>query len=629
MKFILKKNGEEVLQKDLDRDKEYLIGRQSECDIVLDQEEGISRQHLKFYASPESKGWIVEVLSQYGGLLLNGEEEVDQIEIQNSASFLLKDYTLQFISEESSKEKPEEEQEEKQEENASQTHTNIENTDGGTRVFEDSEIVYSLNVSMDNDATEFVDLTNGESWIIGRDNECDISIEHRHLTRKHFQIIKIGNQFQIKDLGSANGTILNNKAISSKTFQPLKSEDVISISDLKMVFEARRKGFSKIIQNLPALTEDSEEPGPSGHFPVPKVILEDTPILDTEENSYFNKKRITLFSLVGIFLIGLLVSSFLSDKKNTNSDKKKEKLVDETNLAIKNHYTMANRYLGQKNYQFCIDELEKLHIKTSYYKDSQQLLAQCQNALHLTRQNEEIERQKEEANKTANAVTEIVEGCQQRLPEFKSLEDLNICLNQAILKDPSNALISNLQQELQNKESLERISEEEKENLKKYRKQILSSYYRAKAISKNGDALVTIAAYKKFLNKTKNNKAFKKTYNIALKEMTAIQTKYNNVLASLYRDCENLVNSGEMKKAYPKCQNILKFKTQDAKALQWIKQAKDSLKLKMRDLYREANLQESLGNVTEAKELWKKILEQDVEIGYYYKKAKIKLDKYL
>ena len=627
MKFILKKNGDEVLQKDLDRNQEYLIGRQSDCDIVLDQEEGISRQHLKLYASPEGEGWIAEVLSKHGGLLLNGEEEVDQVEIQNSASFVLKSYTLQFIAEELSQEKSEEED---PKELSSQTHTRIENTDGGTRVFEDSEIVYSLAVSMNDESAEFIDLTKGESWIIGRDDECDISIEHRHLTRKHFQIIKIGNQFQIKDLGSANGTALNQKNISSKAFQPLKSEDVISISDLKMVFEARRKEFSKIIQNLPALTEEEDEVQPSSHFPAPKVILEDVPIsLDTEEDSYFNKKRITLFSVVAVFLIGLLGFSFLSNKKSSRTNEKKEQLVDATNVAIKHHYTMANRYLGQRNYQFCIDELKKLKIKIEFYKDSKQLLTQCQNALYLTRQNEEIEKQKQEATKTADAVKEIVEGCQQRMSEFDSLEDLNICLNQAILKDPSNALISNLQQELQNKESLKKIKEEEKASRKKRRSQILSLYYRAKAIGKKGDTLVTVAAYKKFLNKTKNNISFKKTYNIALKEMTDIQKKYDDTLASLYRDCEDLVNAGQMKKAFPTCQNILKFKTQDMRALQWIERVKEDLRFKMKDVYKEANLQESLGNIIEAKELWKKILEQDIEIGYYSKKAKIKLDKYL
>jgi hypothetical protein len=54
----------------------------------------------------------------------------------------------------------------------------------------------------------------------------------------------------------------------------------------------------------------------------------------------------------------------------------------------------------------------------------------------------------------------------------------------------------------------------------------------------------------------------------------------------------------------------------------------------MMTLYQEGILEESFGNVeggesrAGAKEKWKKILEQDISDGEYYKKAYIKLKKY-
>ena len=73
---------------------------------------------------------------------------------------------------------------------------------------------------------------------------------------------------------------------------------------------------------------------------------------------------------------------------------------------------------------------------------------------------------------------------------------------------------------------------------------------------------------------------------------------------------------------------ILDFRKEDEKAPEWISQAKNSLKHQFKPLYVKSALEESLSNVVEAKEIWEKILKEDVETGYYYKKAKLKLDKY-
>lgn len=51
------------------------------------------------------------------------------------------------------------------------------------------------------------------SAVIGRGNQCDIMIAGTHLSRQHAQLTLQDNQLHIKDLGSANGTYLNDKRI--------------------------------------------------------------------------------------------------------------------------------------------------------------------------------------------------------------------------------------------------------------------------------------------------------------------------------------------------------------------------------------------------------------------------------
>lgn len=53
--------------------------------------------------------------------------------------------------------------------------------------------------------------------IIGRGNQCDIVIPGTHLSRRHTEISIEGNHLRIKDLGSANGTFLNELRIDNAT----------------------------------------------------------------------------------------------------------------------------------------------------------------------------------------------------------------------------------------------------------------------------------------------------------------------------------------------------------------------------------------------------------------------------
>ncbi len=53
--------------------------------------------------------------------------------------------------------------------------------------------------------------------VIGRGNQCDIVTPGTHLSRRHTEISIEGNHLRIKDLGSANGTFLNELRIDNAT----------------------------------------------------------------------------------------------------------------------------------------------------------------------------------------------------------------------------------------------------------------------------------------------------------------------------------------------------------------------------------------------------------------------------
>lgn len=49
--------------------------------------------------------------------------------------------------------------------------------------------------------------------IIGRASECDITIAGTHLSRRHVELSVVGSSLRVRDLGSANGTFLNDAPV--------------------------------------------------------------------------------------------------------------------------------------------------------------------------------------------------------------------------------------------------------------------------------------------------------------------------------------------------------------------------------------------------------------------------------
>ncbi len=49
--------------------------------------------------------------------------------------------------------------------------------------------------------------------VIGRSQQCDVSVEDDKLSRNHFMLIKVDGKFEVKDLNSANGLVVNGKKV--------------------------------------------------------------------------------------------------------------------------------------------------------------------------------------------------------------------------------------------------------------------------------------------------------------------------------------------------------------------------------------------------------------------------------
>jgi len=102
------------------------------------------------------------------------------------------------------------------------------------------------------DRTWRIDLEDLDQATIGRDESCAVTIEASNVSRQHAEVQRKGDAFVLKDLGSANGTIVGGQQIEHHI---LGDGDVFRVGSAQIIFKS---GFQE-----QALTLADELPAPS------------------------------------------------------------------------------------------------------------------------------------------------------------------------------------------------------------------------------------------------------------------------------------------------------------------------------------------------------------------------------
>ncbi len=144
-----------------------------------------------------------------------------------------------------------------------------------------------MNVSLvmfkaDGDRRDFP-ITRGRV-VVGRKNTCDLRIPLSSVSRQHCEITLDGDQAHLRDLGSSNGTYLNDTRIQEEVLKP---GDNINIGPV--AFTVVIDGQPQEVQPPKNLGEidpdDSSIPlGESGHTTIPLTTDEDAQALKESSN---------------------------------------------------------------------------------------------------------------------------------------------------------------------------------------------------------------------------------------------------------------------------------------------------------------------------------------------------------
>ena len=72
--------------------------------------------------------------------------------------------------------------------------------------------------------------------LIGRSPECEIFLDDVTVSRRHAELVRDGDTFSIRDLGSLNGTYVNRRRIESTV---LENDDEVQIGKYRLTFLQR------------------------------------------------------------------------------------------------------------------------------------------------------------------------------------------------------------------------------------------------------------------------------------------------------------------------------------------------------------------------------------------------------
>lgn len=665
--LVLSRDGQTIEQLHLQSGQDYIIGRSAECDLVLSSAKGVSRNHLHIYESDQ--GWAIELTSKFGSALINGEDMnasealvLNDGDVIRISEFELK-VTIRLEAEIKPQQKSTSHEPVKSDilpnQGQKQPEAEYEATSPGTVVTGQGLSPY-LKISEGEVPIEVLKL-EGNYWVFGRDESCEICVPNQKISRKHFELSHDGTRYFIKDLNSSNGTKVNGVAVSASERLPIISGDVIEIMNIVIEFEIRDVAFQNKLQVLPEpkpldkalmhtlgqtalATQELNHSVDGGVFypppdqfdqwgqGVPGVILTDT------MGRLGNQKDIKKWALrgtIGALLAVALIFIVLDDKKPTQLEGKEEAssslpgyedLSSEQKASIEDSLNLARSLYHNGKYVLCLKEVEKIHALVPFFNNSKEMQTICQQGLNLARQSKEKQRQEKVSRETEEKIAIYVEKCRKAVGENPNLEEVEKCLQPANELNPEHPDIMELM-------TFVRVKQEENEARARARAAHLAqvqkgknAYEQAAMLAKKHQLLQAIDAYQNFIGSSYPDPNNLKDQ--ARREISSIKKKLSDLVSEGFEKCKSEYQNKAYKSAIHACDQALTHDPSRTDVSQLRRDILSDLREEMKVIYEDSILEESLGNVDAAKEKWKEIMKRDIKEDEYFHKAESKLKKY-
>ncbi|MGZ3745841.1 MAG: FHA domain-containing protein, partial [Pseudobdellovibrionaceae bacterium] len=591
--------------------------------------------------------WNLEVLSRFGEVLVQGEK-IQRMVLEGQTLIYLRPYEIEYsevssdlVSVQSSANVPKP--------LFNQAFVEASEVE---RTFIDSipSVPYIKVVSEGGEVRELFKLEGEDTWIAGRDSSCDIIIRDQRVSRRQFEIRRLGNLFQIMDLGSVNGTLVNGNPVSSTDLVNIKSGDAISVLDNHLYFELHDPDFKARMELVKTSVSNSlfpstrvEEPSPSPPAPVPHLDYNYTPPLPpvAPKKFDFEKHRIKIIAGAVVFLA---VAYYFSDQGASSKPPQPQaegiskaqdgfnKLSPEQKILVKQTYMLAKNLYMQGKYELAKTEVAKIYELVPEYEDTKDIERLANEALAIQdqkRRQEELEKSKAE---TEEKIQKVAAECGKKINENFTSADLEDCLSPALQFNPEHPLFADLRHRVEDIANNKKVKDAQKAEYQSQVQKLRGLFGKAENSFKENQYLRALKEYQVVSASGLPDPGELKAQ--ARHQVATIQQTLKQKTDQFDQESEAAYKDQKLKDAILALRKALDLNPDNNEIKDKISRYVLELKKQMMILYQEGVLEESYGNVDGsenrpgAKDKWKKIMDLDISDGEYYIKAKIKLKKY-
>jgi len=662
LKVVLR--GTIVNEIELSPDKEYIGGRKEGCDIRLQPEKGISREHFKLKYTDGK--WQIVAISRFGDVFSLGQK-IEQADLQHGQSFHVPPYDFTFFD------MPDSAMAGGGQERILQPVN--ENT--RTMLGAVPQVPYIKITDAKGEVLEMLRLEVGEVWVAGRDPACQIIIPDQRVSRRQYEIHKVNGAYTILDLASVNGTFLNGTPVSSTDPQTLKSGDAISVLDNIMYFELHDPNFKYKVENIEIpqiqveapiepepktmaeddqkttteiveegteveeFTETSQDEQVEEYDVQPQIQAGDSPFTGMPGGQQFDpnqfytlnqgpgmpgpgnipnapippaKKKITqnkpLMLTIALVVLGL--AYYASENLNqperlpvapvSDSDPF-SRLTPAQQKEVQELYALAEQAYAQQKYDLALEKINKLReILPTGYKDSERIALEAEQAnLTLVQAEKDAQARKEREEQEAR-MKEIVLSCEKLLSPNITAAEMNQCMAPVVAMNPDHPDYLRLMGEA------ERIEKDrvQKEVEARTREQQIEEFKRlfkdAEQVQEQGYAFKAIKKYEAVLNSQLPDPGNLKR--IAKSRIEFIKEKIQEKSEGSMNAAESFIKQGNLKQAVLTLREAQVYDPNNQDIKEKIETYSYELTRQVRAIYQESIIEENYGIIenTETKQ---------------------------
>ena len=517
---------------------------------------------------------------------------------------------------------------------------------------------------------------------IGRSQKCNVVLEDRKSSRKHSIIRRENGKFILKDLGSANGTLVNGERVDE---HELQSGDVLTIGDTQFTFrliqadyETKKADFiavpqSEIPQAAPqaqgpmdgsypmdpsqqpfqpgapmanGLDFSESQPGagataaPAGDFssvePEKKTII--GKMLDRYRS--MNTKQQIIYGVVFLGALYMLLDDDPAPQKakllnqpakvvKKAEDKKPgsgmtfENLTPEQQRYVENQNQLALDYFKNRDYDSSLLEVEKIFSLVQDYKGARTIESLAREGKHRLEAQEEERKKKDQEKQAQIRLQELIEQARLHM-EKKEYKEAEATFPDIEILQPENTAVSEWRKIIMGENDRKEREENEKRRIAAESKAQWSDYEKVMVLMKDKKYWDALDGFDALVAKS--------IIDSKLAENVKLGTKKAEDLIAADRDPllaegKQLEEEGKYTEAYRSYQKAYQVDPTDHSSIEGMARIRGNLNGRAKAIYAEGVFAESYGDMDAAERQYRQVLEVVPNDDDYYQKAQIRLKR--